>query len=200
MPSFTAIDFETADERRDSACAVAVVRVERGRVVARHAALIRPPRARVSSTWIHGLTWADLRAADDFAAAWARAAPLVEGSPFLVAHNAAFDRSVLAACCARAGIPPPRQPWLCTVKLARRTWRRRRNGLADVCRDLGIELRHHDAGSDAAACAQVALAAHRDGAVLDRDLDDAIEDRAARPPRAAQRLRAQLAALFGAPR
>src|SRR5205085_9653487 len=43
---FVAIDFETADHGRDSACAVALVRVERGRIVRRETRRIRPPRSR----------------------------------------------------------------------------------------------------------------------------------------------------------
>jgi DNA polymerase III subunit epsilon len=35
LPTFTAIDFETANYFRDIACAVGLVRVERGRVVRR---------------------------------------------------------------------------------------------------------------------------------------------------------------------
>ena len=42
--SFVALDFETADYERDSACSVALVRVEGRRIVRRQHFLIRPPR------------------------------------------------------------------------------------------------------------------------------------------------------------
>lgn len=45
------------------------------------------------------------------------------------------------------------------MKLARRTWGLRPAKLPDVCRHLGIGLRHHDALSDAEACARIVLAA-----------------------------------------
>ncbi len=184
MLSFTAIDFETADHQRDSACALAMVRVERGRVVDRQDALIRPPRKDVLSTRIHGLTWDDLRDADDFATVWARMRRMVDGVDVLAAHSASFDRSVLAACCAAAGIAPPTHRWLCTVKLAKHTWRRAGNTLPDVCAALGIDLVHHDAASDALACARVALAAHDHGAILDRHTDGGIARRPPPTPRA----------------
>ena len=41
MLTFAAIDFETADYCRDSACAVGVVRVQGDKIVARHYELIR---------------------------------------------------------------------------------------------------------------------------------------------------------------
>ena len=55
--SYTAIDFETANEfERASACAVAVVRIEDGRLAARHSWLINP-QTRFSATCIavHGI-------------------------------------------------------------------------------------------------------------------------------------------------
>lgn len=157
--AFVAIDFETADHGADSACAVGLVRVENRAVVARETVLIRPPRPQVLFTWVHGITWEMVKDAEPFAPAWQRLAPLLDGAAVLAAHNASFDRRVLAACCAAAGLPVPPQPFLCTVQLARRRWGMRPNDLPSVCRRLGIGLIHHDAGSDAEACARIVLAA-----------------------------------------
>ena len=56
MATFTAIDFETANYSRDSACAVGVVVVTRRRIVERKRILIRPPSREFTFTWLHGLT------------------------------------------------------------------------------------------------------------------------------------------------
>ena len=53
----------------------------------------------------------------------------------------------------------PELSFVCTVKLARQTWGARPNNLVAVCRRLGIGLKHHDAGSDAEACARIVIAA-----------------------------------------
>jgi len=156
---FVAIDFETADHGPDSACAVGLVRVERLQVVHRESILIRPPRPRIVFTHIHGITWAKVANAPTFGDAWPRLEPLLDGAAFLVAHNAPFDRRVLAACCQAAGHPVPDLQFICTVQLARRRWGLKPNDLASVCRRLGIGLMHHDAGSDAEACARIAIAA-----------------------------------------
>lgn len=156
---FVAIDFETADHGADSACAVGLVRVEGGEVVRREVVLIRPPRRRVLFTHVHGITWEMVADAPPFAEAWPRFAPLLDGAAFLAAHNAPFDRRVLAACCAAAGLPAPAAPFVCTVQLARKTWALRPNDLPSVCRRLGIGLIHHDALSDAEACARIVIAA-----------------------------------------
>ena len=48
--------------------------------------------------------------------------------------------------------------------MARRAWNIRPTKLSDVCRKLGIALNHHEALSDAMACAQIVLAANKQGA------------------------------------
>ncbi len=157
--TFVALDFETADPMRDSACALALVRVEGGRIAARETRLIRPPRREFWFTHIHGITWGMVEGAETFESAWPAMEPLLEGAEFLAAHNAVFDRSVMRACCERAGLGAPAAPYLCTVKLARRAWSIYPTKLPDVCGRLEIPLRHHDAGSDAEACARIVLRA-----------------------------------------
>jgi DNA polymerase-3 subunit epsilon len=154
-----AIDFETADYGPDSACAVGPARVEALTVVRREAYLIRPPRRRFLFTHVHGITWEMVKDAAVFADTWRCLSPLLDGATALVAHNAAFDRRVLAACCASGGLCVPDLPFLCTVQLARRYWGLRPNDLPSVCRRLGIGLVHHDPGSDAEACARIVIAA-----------------------------------------
>ncbi len=157
--SFVAIDFETADNGPDSACAVGVVRVEGGQVVHREGILIRPPRSRILFTHVHGISWPMVASAPVFADVWPRVLPLLGGAAFLAAHNAPFDRRVLQACCAAAGLSPPRLPFVCTVQVSRKKWGLKPNNLPAVCRRLGIGLIHHDAASDAEACARIVIAA-----------------------------------------
>ncbi len=156
---FIAIDFETADYQPDSACAVALVRVEGDRIVQRSHFLIRPPRSGFIFSYLHGITWEMVAEAPNFGELWPDLQPLLAGAKFLSAHNAPFDRGVLQACCAAHGRKPPRIPFLCTVKLARQTWRLFPTKLPDVCNFLGIPLNHHNAASDAEACARIVLAA-----------------------------------------
>ena len=163
MTRFAAIDFETATYRGDSACAVGVVIVEAGRIVERIYELIRPPSRQFSFTHIHGLAWDDVKSARDFAAVWDDIAQATATVEFLAAHNAPFDKGVLGACCATYALPVPEQPFVCTVRLARAQWDIRPTKLPDVCRYLGIALRHHQADSDAEACARIVIAAQQEG-------------------------------------
>ncbi len=156
---FVAIDFETADYQPDSACAVALVRVEGESIVQRDYFLIQPPRRTFIFSYLHGLTWEMVAGERTFGELWPQVKPLLADVKFLSAHNAPFDRSVLHSCCAAHGLKAPGLPFLCTVKLARQTWKLFPTKLPDVCKYLGIPLNHHNAASDAEACAQIVLAA-----------------------------------------
>jgi DNA polymerase III subunit epsilon len=155
---FVALDFETADYGADSACALALIDVRDGQIVERHSFLIRPPRRAFVFTWVHGIRWADVAEQPTFSEHWPRIREVLEGAEFLAAHNAPFDRGVLHACCDAAGVPRVARPIVCTVRIARRAFDLRRANLPAVCAHLGIPLKHHDALSDAEACAKIVLA------------------------------------------
>ncbi len=159
--TFAALDFETANRDATSVCAIGVVRVEHGAVVARHAGLVRPPTRDFCFTDVHGIRWRDVASMPSFGEAWRSVAPLLEDAGFIAAHNAPFERRVVAACAERFDVHEPRARFECTMMLARRTWGLRPTKLSDVAAFLGIALRHHDPLSDAEAAAQIVLAAHR---------------------------------------
>jgi DNA polymerase III subunit epsilon len=154
---FAAIDFETADYGRDSACAIAVVVVDSGEILYQGCSLIRPPRSNFVFSYIHGITWEDVAGQPSFREFWPKLKPIFNGVDFIAAHNASFDRSVLRACCTDSGVAAPQSRFLCTMKLARRLWNLYPTKLPDVCRHLNISLQHHDAASDALACAKIVM-------------------------------------------
>ncbi len=159
MGSFLAIDFETGDQFPDSACSVGLVRVENGVIVEEVVKLIRPPRNHIVFTYIHGISWDDVANANDFGALWPEISYMFKGVDYLVAHNASFDRRVLEACCKAHGIEIPEQQFQCTVQIARKAFGIFPTKLSNVCNTLGIALTHHEALSDARACAQIAIRA-----------------------------------------
>ncbi|GLQ05500.1 3'-5' exonuclease [Sneathiella chinensis] len=163
MSTFLAIDFETANYASDSACAIGLVRAENGVIVAEEARLIQPPTPEFYFTHIHGLTWLDVKDEPVFQALWPEIAPFFDGIDFLAAHNSGFDSKVLKSCCDTYGLNAPETEFVCTVKLARSMWEIRPTKLPNVAHFLGLDLDHHDALSDSRACANIILAAERDG-------------------------------------
>ncbi len=163
---FTAIDFETASRRSDSACQLAAVRVREGRIVDQACWLIRPEPFYFSqfNIQIHGITPDDVRDSPKFGDLW----PEIHerfGSDCLVAHNATFDIGVLLSCLRAHAQEIPELQFTCTRAIARKTWpHRRRYGLKPLAEWLGIRFKHHDALEDSIACAKILLAAG-----IDRD-------------------------------
>jgi DNA polymerase-3 subunit epsilon len=160
--NFLAIDFETANRYRHSACAVGMVKVINGEMVSTEAHLIRPPESWFEFTYIHGLTWDDVRYEKTFDKIF----PLIElhmdEVDYLVAHNSSFDKSVLRKSCEYYDIEPPQTDFLCTVRLSRDLWGINPTKLPNVCSYFGIPLDHHDALSDTRACAQIMLMASKE--------------------------------------
>jgi len=164
-----ALDFETANERRDSACAVGLAWIADGRVIRRESHLIRPPEMRFApgNIRVHGILPANVADKPGFGAVMA---PYLDdlARGLILAHNASFDIGVLRAGLARAGLPVPDLSYLCTVQVARRVFPAPEGcGLGKVARRLGIRFEHHDAGEDAYACAEIALAAMREREAAD---------------------------------
>ncbi len=160
---FAALDFETANYGRNSACALSIVIVENDAIVDTWTHLIRPPSRDFVFTYLHGIAWEHVKSKPSFGELWSDIARRLDGVNFVAAHNASFDRSVLRACCETAAVEPAKLSFLCTVKAARSIWGFYPTTLADVCRQLRIPLRHHDAESDARACARILLAARERG-------------------------------------
>ncbi len=159
-----AIDFETANERRASACSIGLAWIEDGRVVDVETHLIRPPEMRFApvNIRIHGITPDMVEDAPEFPEVLAKLRERIGTCDMVLAHNAGFDMSVVRASCDTYELSYPEFDYLCTVKVAQRVWAdlgtARLNALGD---HLGISFKHHDAGEDAYVCAEVALEAMR---------------------------------------
>jgi len=168
---WVAIDFETASRERASACALGIAVIESGIITEERSWLIQPPGNYFEpmNTRVHGIdedmTWHS----PEFDEAWTEIGPYLNGVVVL-AHNAPFDIAVLRSSLARYGLAVPEAEYLCTVSMARKVWPRLVNHkLPTVCDHCGIELSHHDAASDAAACARIALRCRRESGASDLD-------------------------------
>lgn len=149
--TFTAIDFETAQGFRWSICQIGLVRVVEGTLTESFSLLVQPPGNAYwnSFTAIHGLSPADTAYAPTFDQIWTKLRPFIEGET-LIAHNAPFDISCLRQTLDNYALPHPQFATACTYRIYKK-------GLAALCSEHEIALNHHDALSDARACAELYL-------------------------------------------
>lgn len=172
MTTFTAIDFETANRERASACSIAAVTMdEEGRVIGEKAHLIHPPAGKdlfhPMNISIHGILPADVADAPGWEEVVGEYLEMIGDGP-VVAHNMAFDFSVWNALADTLGTPTLDGPRLCTYRTAQRLlgWPRGTMKLDQVFRHYfpGETFAHHQADADALACARILIAemAHAD--------------------------------------
>jgi DNA polymerase-3 subunit epsilon len=150
--TFTAIDFETAQYARSSICQVGLVRVEAGVIVRELSLLVQPPDNyyRRDFIGIHGITPQATANSPTFAGVWPQMEPFIAGQR-VVAHNGfRFDFEVLEATLELYRLPVPAFDKVCTLRIYRKS-------LAVLCVEHRIPLNHHDALSDARACAELYL-------------------------------------------
>ncbi|MEQ1829709.1 MAG: exonuclease domain-containing protein [Pirellula sp.] len=155
------IDFETANNRPNSACQLGLVVLENWRIVEEREWLIRPQRMYFSPMCIrvHGITARDCFDAPQWDTVWDELFPLLDGC-VVMAHNVGFDAAVLQATCQSYEIAVPQFDLQCTRLVSRRSWPGLPSyGLASIAEALNIRFRHHNALEDARACAKVAIAA-----------------------------------------
>jgi len=155
--TFVAIDFETANRERHSACSVALVKVCDGEIVKTWSSFIKPTSMYFEFSHIHGISSRTVKNAPSYLEIHPMVENFMADADFIVAHNAPFDRSVLNAVTSYYDLSPLVKPWCCTVKMSRKELNLHPTTLPDVCKKFGISLSHHNAESDALACAKIML-------------------------------------------
>ena len=157
--TFVAIDFETATGYHP--CSVGIVSVENGVIVDEYVTLIQPPNNVYSpfTIQVHGIHPKDTMHSKSFVELYPEIKKRLQNK-LVVAHNESFDRNVLAKSMALHGIDYSdlniASRWECTVKIYKAKGLKPTK-LSDCCRAMNIQLNHHEALSDARACAKLYL-------------------------------------------
>jgi DNA polymerase III subunit epsilon len=150
---FISLDFETANFKRSSACAIGIAVFENGLLKEAFSELIKPNPNYFEpiNVSIHGITSEMVKNKPIFSDKWNDIKHYFTNQN-IVAHNASFDFSVLRSLLDVYDIPYPSLNYYCSLLLAKKSI----NGLLNyqlptICRHFNISLNHHDAGSDAVA-------------------------------------------------
>ncbi|MFC0266257.1 exonuclease domain-containing protein [Alloscardovia macacae] len=191
MHSFVALDFETANGHRESACSLGMVRFSaEGEQLGEYYSLIQPPR-EYGDFWaqnvrIHGIHVEDVAHSPLWTDIIEDVREFVADDP-IVAHNMPFDGSVINHLTSYFGLAEWANPRHCTLKLAR-------NLLSGQLDSFGLEpvydhyyadeeFDHHNALADAVVCGKVYAK------FLDEFGADAVEDIMANGSRSASATR-----------
>ncbi len=158
--NFTAIDFETANRKRSSACAIGMVKVREGEVVKTYYDLIYPEPSHFEFMNIatHGITPEMVDGAPTLLDAWPGIMDFIEGD-VLIAHSVTFEQAVINQYMEMKGMEMPELDYLCTKYMTQINYPNLDSYTLDsiMFHLFKKTFNHHHALDDAMACAELAL-------------------------------------------
>lgn len=158
---FFALDVETANNNRASICQIGIACVRHDGTVETWSSYVDPETNDWSCTFVHGITADKVRGAPRFAEIIEQLDIRLAGRT--VYQHSSFDRSAIESACSANDLATPNWGWQDSVQVARRAWPELKgnggHGLSALKSYLGLSFRHHDAGEDARASAEIVLLA-----------------------------------------
>ena len=157
MQRYVCFDVETPNLRNNRMSAIGICIVEGGKTIDRFYSVVNPDvEFDAFNVCLTGITPEMAERSPNFTQLWKTVSPLLQ-SGLLAAHNAQFDMSVLAKCLSAYGIDCPKTTqYLCTCRMSKAAAPFLPDHRLDtVCHALHIPLEHHNALSDANACAEI---------------------------------------------
>jgi len=158
---FVAIDVETANPDMASICQIGIACFKNGQLEREWSSLVNPrdyfDPINVS---VHGIEEASVSSAPSLEEIYHEIKSLLSGK-ICVSHTH-FDRISLDKAIRKSSLDPIDVTWLDSARIARRAWEEcawKGYGLANVCKIIGFEFKHHDALEDAKASGAIVHAA-----------------------------------------
>lgn len=154
--NYFVIDFETANSRRESVCALGIIEIKDNKVINEWDYLINPEEDFDSfNTYLHGISYETVKDKPNFSMIWNEIKELLQDN-IVIAHNASFDISVLRHVLNKYNIEFPTFKYSCTRILSKKTWTSLTNyKLNTIAEHLNISFNHHNQLEDANACAKI---------------------------------------------
>ena len=163
--NFVAIDVETANADIGSICQIGVAVFTNGQLANEWCVLVDPEDyfdgVNIS---IHGIEPHMVEGQPTFPQIASRLRSELENT-ITVCHTH-FDRIAIGRAFSKHGLSPIATQWLDSARVVRRTWPEfawKGYGLANVCRKIGYEFKHHDALEDAKAAGAATWLLHHLG-------------------------------------
>ncbi|KXA44537.1 MULTISPECIES: exonuclease domain-containing protein [Staphylococcus] len=160
---FIAIDIETANEKRDSICSIALLKYKDNRICDALYTHIDPETYFSSiNTSIHGITKEDVADSPKMYQMYDAIIRFIDNH-IIVAHNTSFDMYALCDSFRRYNLPLPNNLYFCTYRLSKDLYNLPSYRLQDLAIHFDIENEeYHNAFYDAKVCAQIAYCILKD--------------------------------------
>ncbi|MBQ4481460.1 MAG: hypothetical protein II943_12575 [Victivallales bacterium] len=154
------LDFETANGKLGSICAVGCAILDTGAVMERKEWLVCPHHGyrwmREDFTEIHGITYWDVCNCGEFDCIWPDLRRMLLSADCVAIHNASFDLGHLRSVLALYELPSVEFDYVDSLMISRRLFPEMPSHSLDMMAErFGITFRHHNALEDATACASI---------------------------------------------
>ena len=154
------LDFETANRRSGSICAVGCALIEDGAVTGCREWLLCPHAGYrwmlPEFTAIHGLTYWNVKDCPEFPAVWSELQQMLVSADCVIIHHAPFDLGHLRSVLTLYQLPPVAFHYADSLQITRQLLPEMPSHSLDaVAAKFGIAFHHHHAQEDAAACAMI---------------------------------------------
>lgn len=158
---FVAVDVETANADMASICQIGIAKYSNGTLIEEWSSLVNPQDYFDDiNIDIHGISENDVVSSPTFRELYEALYGFFDNK-VSVCHTH-FDRVSITRAVSKYDLDEIKPIWLDSAKVARRTWKEfsaRGYGLANICKHIGYEFKHHDALEDAKAAGEIILAA-----------------------------------------
>lgn len=158
---FLSVDVETANPDMSSICQIGIASFKDGVLVDEWDTLIDPEDYfDFINISVHGIQESDVESAPKLIEVFSQISSLMSGK-ICVSHTH-FDRVSLDKAIRKYELDPIDVTWLDSARVARRAWEQcswKGYGLANVCKIIGFEFKHHNALEDAKAAGAIINAA-----------------------------------------
>ena len=154
------LDFETANTKSGSICAVGCAVLDDGVVTASKEWLVCPHKGyrwmRPDFTDIHGLSFWDVCNRAEFVDIWPELQQMLLSADCVVIHNSRFDLGHLRSVLAMYELPPVEFDYADSLTISRRLFPDMPSHSLDAMAErFGIQFQHHNALEDALTCATI---------------------------------------------
>lgn len=152
---FIAIDVETANSERGSICQIGLVGFVDRTVSWEWSSLVKPElNFDGFNVALHGIGSGAVSSAPIWPSVLMAISDSISGQ--IVVSHTEFDCDALHHATQRYGLELPNCTWLDTCAVARTAWPKLgKHDLKTLCSTFDIQLKHHDAASDARACGSI---------------------------------------------
>ena len=151
-----AIDFETANWSRTSTCSIGYALLENGKITSEETLINPEEEFDYFNIEIHGITPEDVENSKIFPQVWNEIEELIDENTLVIAHNAAFDMSVIRYTCDKYEMNYPTFDYVCTWRMGKKHYQKfTMYSLDYIANELGLEFKHHNAKEDASVCLEI---------------------------------------------